>query len=238
MMQARNPKPYGPTYQEIAASVALERGCGISAMACLYFIAGKIDWETGVMPYQLAHKTLGARIGGASYNTVARAMKQLREAGVIDYQSRGNNYDGGDANIYRFKLPPTQNLGGVPDTPTQKLGSPPPKNGADPYPKNGQVNPLPSLSEGEKDAASRGGEGQEGFVTWDQVASVSSNEWAADTRKRLRLDHETPLTFARLSHAMAHTDAVRLWRAIEKKEALRAAMNREGGQNQQQTMTG
>lgn len=137
-MQARNPKPYGPTYQEIAASVALERGCGISAMACLYFIAGKIDWETGVMPYQLAHKTLGARIGGASYNTVARAMKQLREAGVIDYQSRGNNYDGGDANVYRFKLPPTQNLGTPPITPPKNWVPPHPKLGRTPTQKMGR----------------------------------------------------------------------------------------------------
>ena len=177
----RQSKPYGPTYQEIAEAIALEHGCGTSAMACFHFICRKIDWETGVMPNQLSLKVIAKRIGDVSYRTAYTAMRQLREAGVITYATRGNNYDGGEANVYCFAIPPLQNLQGVPDTPLQNLQGPPCKNDRVPPAKSTGLNPLPSLSRGENAAASRGegpgiasGDPHPGpFPEWDRKESYS-----------------------------------------------------------------
>lgn len=221
----RQSKPYGPTYQEIAEAIALEHGCGTSAMACFHFICRKIDWETGVMPNQLSLKVIAKRIGDVSYRTAYTAMRQLREAGVITYATRGNNYDGGEANVYCFAIPPLQNLQGVPDTPLQNLQGPPCKNDRDPPAKSTGLNPLPSLSRGENAAASRGEEDTNVFVTWEQLAAVSSADWVADTRKHMRMEHEDIVVFSELARAMRANDARRLWKALQKKEALRAAEN-------------
>ena len=147
-------KPYGPAYQDHVAKVALEHGCNTAAMACLYWLCRKIDWATGVMPNQLSHKALGKEIGGSQY-TVYRAMRQLREAGVIDYQIKGNDYDGGEANTYRFKIPAIAHSD-TPNTPPANVHRPPYHKRRDPPSKNAGLNPYPSLSRGEKAPASRG----------------------------------------------------------------------------------
>lgn len=145
-MQRTEGKPYGPAYQRRCEAILIENGVSTSAMAAFYFLCLRIDWDTGVMPHQLSHNALGRHIG-AKYNAVYRAIRQLRLAGVLDYAQRGDNYDGGDANIYRFAVP----------TPTPKEGGGAHQKRADPHTKTGRLNPSPSLSEGKKDAPSRRG---------------------------------------------------------------------------------
>lgn len=149
------PKPYGPKYQELCEAVLIENECSTIAMACFYFLCRKIDWDTGITKNQMAHNTIGKHLN-ASYNTVARGMAQLRRVGVIDYHRRGSNWNG-DANEYCFAIPTAIS------TPTQKQGRAIPKNRAAPYPKIGQLNPPPSLSEGKRSAPSRDAEGPSAF---------------------------------------------------------------------------
>jgi hypothetical protein len=220
------PMPYGPAYCDLVRRVAIEHGCGIGPVGVLLFIWGKTDWKTGIMSHQLSHKALAKEVGVKSYNTVQKYITQLKAAGVIADHRRGNNYDGGEANTYKFKIaPPTQNLGTPPNTPPQNLGTPPPKKDGDPTPKNGVVNPDTFLSEGDADSPSRAGEGNGPFFTWHQIAGVRDQAWVNDTLKRTRMVPENPVTFTDLARVMNTDDARSLWRALEQKEDLRSAMN-------------
>lgn len=98
-------KPYGPSYQKLCEATLVRQGVGMAAMACFHYLCRKIDWETGVMPNQLAHSSFAPLVGCKSADTVYRAIRRLRQAGVIDYQTKGNNFDGGEGNTYRFSLP-------------------------------------------------------------------------------------------------------------------------------------
>ncbi|HEV8035813.1 hypothetical protein [Yoonia sp.] len=203
-MERRPSKPYGPKYQDMIEAVALDHGCGIPAMACLHYICRKIDWQTGVMPHQLAHSTLARVIGASDRKTVIKATKQLRDAGVIGYASRGHNYDGGDANIYRFTVPAM-----VQNDPARQTGRPPPTRRADPPPQDGHLNPHPSLSRGEKAPASRG------------AAPADASGVCADGEQRLN-----GVTFTELlsKRGMTYGEARTIWNDWEN-EALRAAEN-------------
>lgn len=208
-MQVRPAKPYGPKYQDMVEQLARDAKCGIPAMACFHFLCRKIDWSTGALPHQMALRTIADHIG-ASYRTAYRAMRELREAGIIDYASRGHNFDGGDANIYRFAVPAMMN------TPSPSQNDPLPERQGGAYQKGrgapareAGLNPHSSLSRGEKAPASRG------------AAPADASGVCADGEPRLN-----GVTFTELlaKRGMTYGEARTIWKDWEN-EALRAAEN-------------
>jgi len=115
---------------------AVEAGCKGNAMGvlfCLFHQSGLWDWDTGQTVREISHKDLGKAMGNLSYNTIRKAVTELRHAGILgyaDYRGKGVKWsDGsGHANRYKLLIPPLD--------PPQNLGTPLPKKRADPYPKN------------------------------------------------------------------------------------------------------
>lgn len=198
------PLPYGPSYHKVCERILVTRRASTYAMAAFYFIASRADWRTGIMPNQLSHKVLGETIN-ASHNTIYKAIRQLREAGILGYHERGNNYDGGDANIYCFTLPP----------PTQEMGAPPHRRRAAPPPTKGRLNPYPSLSRGERASPNGSTVGHGGAMPLgDEEQTQELMQFSKDVD----------------AHGYGRARELQNDRA-DQREALRAAENTGGGKN-------
>lgn len=124
----------------------------MGVLFCLFHQSGLWDWDTGQTVREISHKDLGKAMGNLSYNTIRKAVTELRHAGILgyaDYRGKGVKWsDGsGHANRYKLLIPPLD--------PPQNLGTPLPKKRADPYPKNVHHYHTPYIHKGSAGAPSR-----------------------------------------------------------------------------------